>query len=118
MKKAKKCMYIKKYIMGDNLFQDYAYSHIELKAIEGNACRVWAWEQTHPKGVLWYIITEYESGYRKYWYSLFYQFASEMDRSYSYDGMRSYYQFKKKYFKYLTTKQKKLINKYEEELLC
>ena len=118
MGKAKKSIYIRKYIMGDNLFQDYAYSDIELKAIEGNASILYAWEQTFPKGELWYIITEYESGYRKYWYSLFYSLCSLMEGidSRGSEDRERYYDFKTKYFKYLTKKQKKLIEKYEGEI--
>jgi len=118
MGKAKKSIYIRKYIMGDNLFQDYAYSDIELKAIEGNASILYAWEQTFPKGELWYIITEYESGYRKYWYSLFYSLCSATDwlNSRETEWHRRYYSFKDEYFKYLTKKQKKLIEKYEGEI--
>jgi len=108
--------YIRRYIMGDNLFQDYSYSQIELKAIEGNAQRIYDWEQTFPKGELLFVITEYESGYRKYWYSLFNSFVGEMDKAYAYGEMQHYYNYKNKYFKYLKPNQKKEIEKYESEL--
>ena len=108
-------IYIEKYIVGDNLFQDFAYSQIEVDTVYKTGIS-YVWENKKPKGVLLVKIKEYPSGYRRYFWALYYTFISKMEQSNGYDSMRSYYNFKKKYFKYLKPKQRKGIEELEYEI--